>query len=157
TWIAAALSLTPGVASAQASLVRGLGGAQDYGTDCLPPQDDGYSQPIDVTSAVPGGLNFFGTMYRQIWVNTNGSISFRSGISQYTPDAFPGAPQPMIAPFWADVDLRSAACNESGDGAGCTGNCACRNPSSNGLWWHLEPGRIVVTWDRVGYYQCNLG
>lgn len=23
------------------------------------------------------------------------------------------------------------------------------------MWWYLEPGRMVVTWDRVGYYSCN--
>jgi hypothetical protein len=25
----------------------------------------------------------------------------------------------------------------------------------NGVYWHLEPGRVVVTWDRVGYFYCS--
>ena len=40
---------------------------------------------------------------------TNGIISFGSGISSYTPTPFPIASNPVVAPFWGDVDTRSGA------------------------------------------------
>ena len=40
-------------------------------------------------------------------VNTNGAVSFLREISQYKPDSFPlNDNRRMIAPFWADVDIR---------------------------------------------------
>ena len=35
------------------------------------------------------------------------------------------------------------------------GNGTCLNPVDNGVWWHTEPGRIVVTWDQVNYFFCR--
>ncbi|XP_014679278.1 PREDICTED: sushi, nidogen and EGF-like domain-containing protein 1, partial [Priapulus caudatus] len=37
-------------------------------------------------------------------VNTNGLLSFREGLPQWTPDPFPSS-APVVAPYWADVDL----------------------------------------------------
>ena len=40
-------------------------------------------------------------------VNTNGAISFERTVSQYTPQPFPlGDNRVLVAPFWADVDIR---------------------------------------------------
>jgi hypothetical protein len=85
-----------------------------------------------------------------VYVNTNGNISFGSPASTYTPRAFPGTLGAMIAPYWADVDIRKY------DGR-CMGERPrmCHSPTHNGVWWHLEPGRMVVTWHRVGYYDCH--
>ena len=41
-------------------------------------------------------------------VCTNGIISFGSGIRSYSPTAFPTASNPVVAPFWGDVDTRSS-------------------------------------------------
>jgi len=142
-------------AFAQTSLVDMLGGPQGFGTRCLSPNDDGSSPSIDITPAFPMGLRFFTSTHRSMVVNTNGNITFSGPVSRYTPNAFPVASQPMIAPFWADVDLRTGAdCTMETDGGG-NGAGDCRNPSDNGVWWNLEPGRIVVTWHRVGYYRCH--
>src|SRR5690606_4385092 len=46
------------------------------------------------------------------------------------------ASQPMIAPWWGDVDTR-------GGGA----------PARNGVYWSIGPGRFVATWHNVGYYS----
>ncbi len=143
------LIAVPSVADAQAPLLSGLGGPSDFGTECLSPNDDGSSTAIDITPWFPEGLRFFDDTYTQIFVNTNGNISFGDSLSQYTPDPFPVANQPMIAPYWADVDIRGEACTGTG------GDRGCMNPSRNGVWWHGEPGRLVVTWDKVGYYRCH--
>ncbi|MFO0709918.1 MAG: MYXO-CTERM sorting domain-containing protein [Sandaracinus sp.] len=142
-------------------LIGSLGGAAGYGEagQCLGPNDDGSSRAIDITSAFPGGLNFFGTTYRTVYLNTNGNITFNGPVGTYTPDAFPVSDQPMIAPYWADVDIRSSACDEYCDidlttfESDCLTSCA--NPVDNGVWYDLTPGRAVFTWDNVNYFSCH--
>jgi hypothetical protein len=139
TLIAFAL-LTP-VAHA-APLIGGLGGPGPnggYGTGGpLMPNDDGSSDAIDLSVAFPAGLNFYGKTYKAMYVNTNGNITFNAKLSTYTPAAFPIASQPMIAPFWGDVDTR-------GNGM----------PATNGIWWFSEAGRAIITWSQVGYYNTH--
>jgi MYXO-CTERM domain-containing protein len=142
------LAGAPAVALAQPVLIDTLGGPQGYGTQCLSPNDDGSSNAIDLTAAFPGGLEFFGRRHTVAYVNTNGNITFAGPLSTFTPTAFPVADRPSIAPYWADVDIRGASCSGIGGGAGCA------NPTSNGVWWSIEPGRMVVTWDHVGYFSC---
>ena len=119
-------------------LLNGFGGPAGYGTNELPTNDDGFSPSIDMTPAFPMGLNFFGMTHRNMFVNNNGNVSFNMGLYAFTPTAFPVASQPMIAPWWGDVDTR-------GDG----------RPARNGVYWYLEPNRIVVTWNNVGYYASH--
>ncbi|MCS6797825.1 MAG: 1-acyl-sn-glycerol-3-phosphate acyltransferase [Myxococcota bacterium] len=147
-------------ARAQAPLVTGLGGPVGYGTQCLGKNDDGSSHRIDITPWFPAGLRFFDRTHTALHVNTNGNVSFSGPVPTYTPEPFPVADQPMIAPFWADVDIRHrtggwlAECDGPPDGDETIGP-PCHNPPDNGVWWHFEPGRAVFTWDRVGYYQCR--
>ena len=93
--------------------------------------DDGYTGPINLGYS----LNFFGGTYTQFWVNNNGNVSFGGGISSFTPDGPQGASQPIISPFFADVDTRAAQ-------SGVT---------------HLrqDAGQNIVTWDNVGYYDTH--
>ena len=163
--LVAGLLFGSGSARAEVPLIDGFGGAAGYGTDCLGPSDDRTSPTaIDLTPIFPDGLQFFDRTHTTMYVNTNGNISFGEGLATYTPDAFPIANQPMIAPYWADVDIRGNQCDAGGtypDGDGRPDSAepapACHDPSSNGVWWHLDvPGRrVIVTWDRVGYYRCH--
>jgi hypothetical protein len=157
-------SLAPRRAAAQAPLISGLGGPAGYGTapNCLSRNDDGSSARLDITAAFPGGLRFFGGTYSSFFVNTNGNITFNGALPTYTASPFPIASQPMIAPFWADVDIRRrgggffAVCQDGEDGGGDgTRGCGGMAEGENMVWWHIQPGRIVITWDRVGYYQCK--
>ncbi|MBK7778557.1 MAG: hypothetical protein IPI43_31330 [Sandaracinaceae bacterium] len=161
--------------SAQTTLVGDLGGAAGYGTNCMSPNDDGSSNAINISDAFPAGLQFFTQTHSQIFVNTNGNITFGAALPQYSPNAFPVADRPMIAPYWADVDIRtirtpsctsisSSTCNSNSNSGrrceqpfftGAPGNGTCLNPVDNGVWWHTEPGRIVVTWDQVNYFFCR--
>ena len=94
--------------------------------------DDGFSGPIDLGFS----LDFFGGTYTQFWANNNGNISFTAGISSYTPSGPQGAPQPIIAPFFADVDTRNTD----------SGLMYLRNDIAN---------QTIVTWDQVGYYGSH--
>lgn len=154
--LVAGVSAVATAARAQASLINGFGGVADYGTQCLSPNDDGSSAVIDITPAFPNGLHFFTGTHTSAYVNTNGNITFSGRVSTYTPYAFPVSNQPMIAPYWGDVDIRYTGgyCQGSA-GVTCTVCTPCHNPTENGVWWYLEPGRMVVTWDRTGYYSCH--
>lgn len=149
-------------ARAAATLMNGLGGPRGYGTSCIPPNDDGSwpndTTGLDLTPAFPKGLHFYSGSYTRAWINNNGNLSFNSALSTYTPDAFPGALQPMIAPYWADVDTRdSTTCDAMGypSAGGYPMGATCTNPASNGVWWSLTTGQMVVTWDQVGFYHCH--
>jgi hypothetical protein len=154
------------VADASVPLLWGFGGVRDYGTHCLSPNDDGSSAVIDLTPAFPSGLRFFGGTYTTGYVNTNGNITFYGAEPVYTPNAFPVAAHPMIAAYWADVDLRPmtdsdldpfmGTCRGYDMATGSPGDGPCQNPDHNGAWWYLEPDRMVITWDNTGYYDCHL-
>ncbi len=150
-------------AAAQAPLLDGFGGTADYGPDCVGENDDGASSRIDLTPFFPSGLRFFDRTHTSVFINTNGNISFTEAVPTFTAEPFPVADQPMIAPYWADVDIRSfermmgpfmRECSGPADGDTTIG-AACHEPTENGIWWYLEEGRLVVTWDRVSYYQCR--
>lgn len=129
----------PTSASAQASLMTGLGGQAGFGEGVLEYNDDGSTGVIDISGAFPRGLQYFGQRYTSMYVNNNGTITFGGATSTYTPARFPVSGNRMIAPFWADVDTRGGG-----------------RPSRNGVYWDIQPGQVVVTWHNVGYYpQSN--
>jgi MYXO-CTERM domain-containing protein len=94
--------------------------------------DDGFSGPISLGFS----LTFFGQTYTQFWANNNGNISFTGGIAAYTPTGPQGAPQPIISPFFADVDTT--------------------NPQSGLMYLRNDiPNEIIVTWDAVGRFDSD--
>lgn len=133
---ATALALGVGQAilvnSAQAIDLRsGYGGPEGFGDLTQFPNDDGSSNQLNM----PFTLNFFGNIENTFFVNNNGNITFNGPVSQYTPSPFPISNQPMIAPYWGDVDTRS----QPGGGA-----VYAASPDAN---------TTVVTWHNVGYYS----
>src|SRR5690606_33680537 len=100
------------------------------------------SPSIDLNTAFPGGLLFFGRRHNAAFVNTNGNITFRGDLSTFTPDPFPVADQPMIAPSWADVDIR-------GEDGSTPVDCASRD--NDCIWVLSAGGRMAPTWELVGY------
>jgi hypothetical protein len=66
--------------------------------------DDGFVGPV----AIGFTINFYGSDYSQLWVNTNGNVTFSGGLSTYTPFNLLSTSIPIIAPFFADIDTRSA-------------------------------------------------
>lgn len=121
---------------------RGLGGSAGYGEITLPRSDDG-SLRLDVSAVFGQGLNFFGQSYtaRDIFVNTNGTLSFGAALAAYPGAALATALPDMIAPFWADVDTRLR-----GEGV-----------ESGEIHVDIDPVAdcVSVTWDNVGVYRRN--
>jgi hypothetical protein len=94
------------------------------------------------------GLNFFGTTYHSIYINNNGNITFSAANSSYVPAAITGAAgNPIIAPFWADVDTRHTVASTVTPGGHSTG--------SDLVYQSLDTTNhvLTVTWDDVGHYS----
>ncbi|MGH9406707.1 MAG: nidogen-like domain-containing protein [Terriglobia bacterium] len=111
------------------AIMTGGGNAANVGGSA---NDDGFDGPINL----PFSLNFFGTTYNQFYANNNGNISFNDGIPAFTPTGPTGATEPLISPYFGDVDTRNSA---------------------SGLMYvnTSNPHQVIVTWDSVGYYDSN--
>ena len=122
-----------------ATMNTGLGGPAGYGENVFSTStltagnlDDG-SILVDITSVFGGGgLDYFGTNYTGIYINSNGLITFDAPETAYTPVGISGYTSPAIAPFWSDVDI-----NKGGE-----------------IYWDLDPanGTITITWLDVAPY-----
>jgi hypothetical protein len=106
-------------------------------TSLGPGDDHSTGSPV----AVGFSLNFFGQTYNQVYVNNNGNVTFNSSLGSYTPfglgQDYQG--QPIIAPFFADVDTR-------GENSGVT---------AFGVGTYDDHAAFGVTWPGVGYYAGN--
>ncbi|MDG1331402.1 MAG: hypothetical protein P8P74_03685, partial [Crocinitomicaceae bacterium] len=100
----------------------------DASYTALPRNDDGSFGPI----ALPFTFDLYGASYTQVWINTNGNITFNGPYSAYSASGFPFS-LPMVAPFWGDVDTRNTAGGQ--------------------IHYKLSATNLVVTWDHVGYYS----
>ena len=132
------------------NLVNGMGGATGFGTQILETGDDNSSSAIDITSVFgSAGVNFFGHDYTSIYLNNNGNITFAQPSGTYTPSSIDGGVNnPIIAPFWADVDTRGGAATAT-PGGNSTG--------ANQVIYNLDAadGVLTITWDDVGYYSAS--
>lgn len=127
--LAAAALLLPAMGEASPLLTDSNG---SYGQVAMARNDDGFTGPVDL----PFMLDFYGQTFDRFFINNNGNVTFNSGMSTYTPFDLSSLGQPMIAPFWADVDTR--------------------HPDSGLVYvGSFAPGQVSVTWDRVGYYGSH--
>lgn len=118
----------------------GLGGPAGYGENVFSTSaltagnlDDG-SILVDVTSVFGAtGIDYYGTDYTGIYINSNGLVTFDSPNTSFTGIGIDGFGSPAIAPFWSDVDL-----NKGGE-----------------IYWDLDPanGTVTVTWDGVAPFS----
>ncbi|MBU0969369.1 MAG: tandem-95 repeat protein, partial [Proteobacteria bacterium] len=133
-------------------LAKDLGGDAGFGENSLDRTDDAHSDAIDISSILStssaNGLNLFGTVYKALYVNTNGSISFGNGTTVFTPKELSAVDNDlpvMIAPFWADAETYSEGSPTPG------GN----STGSNLVYYDLDAQNhtFTATWDDVGYYD----
>jgi len=92
---------TPEPSLAPSTIVLGEGAH----THVLPANDDGSSGPIELGFPV----NFFGALHTSVFININGNVTFGEPLYKYLPFPMEGGTPPIIAPFLADVDVRSPA------------------------------------------------
>ena len=123
------------------TLVGGLGGPGGFGENALVPQDDSPSATVDLSTVFEDGLDFFGlNPFTSVFINNNGNITFNAAQSTFTPPVLTGdTGNPIIAPFFADVDTRPPE-----DGG----------PPGGTVSWDLDTARDIftVTWNDVGYF-----
>jgi len=131
-----------------ADLVNGLGGDSGFGENSVSRNDDGYSSAIDITSVFPNGINLFDHTYTQMFVNTNGNVTFDRGLSTYTPGEINAGSNPIFAPFWADVDTRSGEVQPS------DGTVVDVDTSINAFRDYLSNDALY--YDTVGYTAAVL-
>lgn len=138
-----------------AALVNGLGGDVGFGENYVDRNDDGYTSFIDLSSIFPNGINFFGTTWTGLYVNNNGNVTFGNGLSSFTPTSIGGSStNPIIAPFWADVDTRDSNYSSTISGGFVTPTSGGNSMGSNLTWYDIDTttNTLTVTWDDVGYY-----
>ena len=112
-------------------VTTGGGNAPNVG-DASGRNDDGFRGPVTLGFTVP----FFGNNYSSLFINNNGNVTFNAGLAAFTPSGPQGASQPIISPFFSDVDSRNSA----------SGVVHVRTDI---------PNEIIVTWDKVGYFDSH--
>ena len=80
-----------------------------FSSNTLTANDDSSTGQVDVGF----GLNFFGNMYSQLFVNNNGNVTFDDSLRTFTPFGIQASSVPIIAPFFADVDTRGGSAEVS--------------------------------------------
>ncbi|XP_078572712.1 sushi, nidogen and EGF-like domain-containing protein 1 [Branchiostoma floridae x Branchiostoma japonicum] len=61
--------------------------------------DDGTSGAVSLATPFP----FFGNIYNELFVNTNGDISFGGAVTGFTPTAFPVTNNRVLAVYFTDI------------------------------------------------------
>ena len=79
------------------------------------------------------GWIFFGTTYTDIYVNSNGTISFGSAFTNFQTANLDNETTPLLAVFFADVNI-----NNGGE-----------------IYWDLDPanGAVTITWSNVAPFS----
>jgi hypothetical protein len=91
--------------------------------------DDGSSALVNL----PFQFDFYGELLSSLYININGNVSFNEPYWEYSSTGFPINDFKMVAPFWADVDLRGAG----------------------EIWYKINANSIYINWVGVGYYNSN--
>lgn len=129
------------------SLVNGLGGAAGFG-EGGPLGADDTSWALDITPVFPSGIQYFGTATNTIWINSNGTVNFSGGFTDYTPDPItPTMGTVMVAAWWCDILTTQAPVLPPSPGGNSTG--------SNRIYYDLDTVNqvVTITWDDVRMYS----
>ena len=123
-----------------ANVLGYLGGAAGFGEITLPRSDDDATR-IDISAAFDAPPVLFGQSLAPaaFHVGINGLVSFGTGVTTFPPEGGWGGGVPVIAPFWADVDVRL-------DGEA---------PESGAVHVDIDApgGAVTVTGDAVGRFR----
>ncbi len=113
----------------------------------LPKRDDMWSPPVSLGFT----LDFFGATYTSLYVNTNGNVTFDAPNYQHTPVPLQGkVGTPILAPFFADVDIRAEASDIVRYGTGLVDGHA-----AFGVNW-IDVGYFFKNADKLNSFQLIL-
>lgn len=95
-----AAGVLPSAAAAQATLLTPYGPALQFSND-----DDGWAA-VDTSAAFPSGLRIQDEVYTDVYVGTNGYITFGTSYTGYSPLGVAGYTRsPIVAAQFDDIDL----------------------------------------------------
>lgn len=113
--------------------------ANDDGTYPANGSNNGVPPGSPVIQPLGFTLNFFGTNVSDAYINNNGNITFVAPLAAFTPSAIPGnTSNPILAPFFADVDTRVGPTVTFGQGT------------------YGGQAAFGVNWLGVGYFNQHL-
>ncbi len=93
--------------------------------------DDGSSFNLNM----PFTFDIYDDSYTSFFININGNVTFGNAVGTFSPDGFPSTIAAMVAPFWADVDIRCPDCGE--------------------IYYKITEDAVFVNWVDVAYYNQN--
>lgn len=104
TFSTGAVLLAGALLAVSAPTARAAAILPGFDANTVPRNDDGSTGLVDIGFSV----NFFGETYSQLYVNNNGNVTFDAALATFTPFSLTSTNRVIIAPFFADVDTRSA-------------------------------------------------
>ncbi|XP_076455436.1 protein mesh-like [Babylonia areolata] len=129
---------------------------QQAGDAATKKSDDGGSGVIILSK----GFTFYGKEYNKLYVNNNGVISFLQELRGYRPKTFPlEEDTPIIAPFWADVDVDKVGGTVWYRESRAPDVLARASEDVHAYSSQFKRFRarwaFVATWDNVGFYGAS--
>jgi alpha-tectorin len=124
-----------------------------FGDTLLPKNDDGFFGPIKLGVGIP----FFGNIYPNLFVNTNGVISFLFPINSSVPLLFPML-VPLIAVFWNDLNPLTSGqiyYRESFSTSDLTKAKEDVVKANVSFASYLPSRSFIITWDQVASYGSS--
>ncbi|VDI29231.1 Hypothetical predicted protein, partial [Mytilus galloprovincialis] len=128
---------------------------QSHGDQRVPTNDDGSSPRVPISTSFP----YFNQVFRSLYVNTNGAISFDETLSTFTPSAFPlSGNKKIVAPYWCDIDTREGGVvwyyetNDRDVLFKATDDIQKTFPEQKNF---RAAWVFVATWDNVAFYRAS--
>ncbi|XP_012691291.1 sushi, nidogen and EGF-like domain-containing protein 1 [Clupea harengus] len=121
---------------------------------------DSYSARADdgwAFTNIAQPFTYFGYTSSQIYVNSNGFLTFDSGSSRYSPYRFPGGTRNIVSPFWTDLENRysgTISYREYNSGSVLQQASTDINLYFPGISFSAS-WVFVATWDKVEYYWSS--
>ena len=103
-----------------------------------------------LTSSLGFPLTFLGRSFSTVFVNLNGNLTFDAPLLAFTPTDLTSTQRHVIAPFWADVDLRSPI-----PGSVTFGQDVVNGRSAFGATW-TDVGYFAFHDDKLNRFQVVL-
>jgi hypothetical protein len=121
----------------QAGAVRSIPGFHNF---LLAPGDE-----ISAKANIGFTVNFYGNRTNTLFVNTDGNVTFYAPLDVFISRVFPiGLGQPILAPFWADVDT-----------TGAPGKGSLTNTVTFGTGTLEGHKAFAATWTQVGFNTAH--